>query len=182
MATTLTVKQLQEPWEISKHRWATQDPYILQLEESCSTIRSQAIMYTKGANTHARRVRQCPTLIYTHEPIICYFAKDITCSVPAVVVNEALVLALIVLNTIIRRRLSRAGLLCFATSLFRGLLLTQLDSHLSFFFLAPFAVSQVSFPLVRRAFVLKQTSLTACQASCYMRNCGATQFCRRGTI
>lgn len=142
-------------------------------------------MYTKGANTHARRVRQCPTLICTHEPIICTSQKTSRAqSHQSWIIRPALVLALIVLNTIIRRRLSRAGLLGFATSLFRGLLLTHFpsSSHLSFLFLAPCAVSQVSFPLVRRAFVLKQTSLIACQASCYMRNCGATQFCSRGTI
>ena len=77
------------------------------------------------------RVRQCPTLIYTHEPIICYFAKDITCSVPAVVVNEALVLALIVFNTIIRRRLSRPGLLRFAKSLFHAVCFFFIPSRLT---------------------------------------------------
>ena len=83
-------------------------------------VRALLFQLCEEANTHAHRVRQCPTLIYTHEPIICYFAKDITCSVPTVVVNEALVLALIVFNTIIRRRLSRPGLLRFAKSLFHA--------------------------------------------------------------
>ena len=103
------------------------------------------------------RVRQCPTLIYTHEPIICYFAKDITCSVPAVVVNEALVLALIVFNTIIYEE-------DFQDQVFYVLRRVSFTR----------SSSSHSYPRVSRAFVLKQTSSLA---AAQMQNRGTAQFC-----